>query len=503
MKLRSTWYNPLVMYRSWHYLTVIIISSALAVACGPVEDLRPRHSPATDPSQVYGPSLQDWALPQLETLGPLPHYSIQAELAPAGDRLEGQMTVVVPNAGPVPWTDLVFRLYPNTPHYNAAMDITQVHVGRDAVIPEFIAEGTALRLPLTTSLAPGEKVTVSFVFGVDLPRRDVGYTLFGWEDDILSLPGFYPTLAVRDATRWVSEVPPPFADVVFNPVASYDLEFTVPEGLTLVASGATLEKTLDEDGRVTWHIVGGPLRDMTVLLSHRWESASDTAAGATVTSYYPADAQASGQAALFHAAAALRLYSDLYGPYPYTEFDVVVAPLGLRGMEYSGLVTIGEDLYYDQRDRLPFLVAHETAHQWWYTQVGNDPLAHPWLDEGPAEYAAFDYYRGVYGQAAAEALLSSRWRTPYAVAATNGIDGPIDQAADVMTEANYELLAYAKAALFFDALRGWVGDEMYGQVMRAYIEAYRWRIATPQHLLGLAQSLSGVNLNSLAEQWLH
>jgi aminopeptidase N len=71
-----------------------------------------------------------------------------------------------------------------------------------------------------------------------------------------------------------------------------------------------------------------------------------------------------------------------------------------------------------------------------------------------------------------------------------------------MSETNYELLTYAKAALFFDTLRGWLGDEMYGQVMRAYVDTYRWRIATPQHFLGLAQSLSGVDLNSLAEQWL-
>ena len=48
-----------------------------------------------------------------------------------------------------------------------------------------------------------------------------------------------------------------------------------------------------------------------------------------------------------------------------------------------------------------------------------------------------------------------------------------------MTTANYELLAYAKAALFFDTLRGWLGDEMYSQIMRAYVETYRWRIATP------------------------
>jgi hypothetical protein len=489
------------MNRLWPWLTILSIV-ALTAACGTLDDLSPGRGAAPNHLQVYAPSLQDWAQPQLKAVGPLPRYAIQAELDPSGDVLYGQMSVVVPNTDAVPWPDLVFRLYPNTPHYGGALDVVQVQVNGEPVTAESDAEGAALRLLLPISLAPGEEVSVGMSFRADLPRRAEGYMLFGWEDGILSLPGFYPTLAVRDAGRWAAEVPPLFADVLFNPVALYDVEFTAPANLTLVASGATLSVTPTQDGRQVWRIVGGPLREMTILASDRWESVSDTAAGATVTSYYPMGAQAAGQAAQFHAAAALRLYSDLYGPYPYTEFDVVAAPLGFRGMEYSGLVTIGEDLYSQDRDQLPFLVAHETAHQWWYAQVGSDPLTHPWLDEGPAEYAAFDYYRGVYGQAAAEDLMSSRWRTPYAVAAANGIDGPIDQTAGVMSEANYELLVYAKAALFFDALRGWLGDEMYGQVMRAYIESYRWRIATPQHFLGLAQSLSGVNLNSLAEQWL-
>jgi hypothetical protein len=513
------------MNRLWLCLTIVAFG-AQVIACAPLPNLRPSSNPLPDPFQVYRTSLQEWAQPQLEVVGPLPRYTIHAELAPSGDRLDGQMGLVVPNPGSAPFPDLVFRLYPNMPHYGGVITVTQVQVNGVPIAAEPDAAGETLHLLLPTPVAPGEEVTVAMAFRVDLPRRAEGYTLFGWEDGILSLPGFYPTLAVHrgaagsDSSRWATEVPPNFADVLFNPVALYDVEFIAPATLSVVASGTTLQTTADqpvlsaprrdgapeaqaEEERRTWRIAGGPLRDMTILASDRWESVSDRAAGATVHSYYPLGAQAAGQAALFHAAAALRLFSDLYGRYPYSEFDVVAAPLGFRGMEYSGLVTIGEGLYGPYRDQLAFLVAHETAHQWWYAQVGNDPLAHPWLDEGPAEYAAFDYYRGVYGQAAAEDLLSARWRTPYAVAAARGIDGPVDQPASAMTSANYELLTYAKAALFFDALRGQLGDEMYHQVMRTYVETYRWQIVTPQHFFGLAQSLSGANLNPLAEKWLY
>jgi aminopeptidase N len=134
--------------------------------------------------------------------------------------------------------------------------------------------------------------------------------------------------------------------------------------------------------------------------------------------------------------------------------------------------------------------------------VGNDPLYHAWLDEGLAEYAAFDYYRGVYGQPAAEELLSVQWQISYSVAAARGIDGPVDQPASAMNPENYELLAYAKAALFFNALREQLGEETYFKVLRAYVESYRWQIVTPQHFFGLVQAVSGDNLNPLAEEWL-
>jgi aminopeptidase N len=108
----------------------------------------------------------------------------------------------------------------------------------------------------------------------------------------------------------------------------------------------------------------------------------------------------------------------------------------------------------------------------------------------------------VYGQTAAETLLSGRWQTPYAFAATQGIDGPVGQPASALTADNYELLVYAKAALFFNALRQRLGDKLYMEVMRTYVETYRWQIVTPQHFFGLARTVSGVNLNPLAEEWL-
>jgi aminopeptidase N len=458
--------------------------------------------PAPEAAVPAGIALQPWARAVFEQLGPIPAYVIQAALSDDGSDLDGRLTVTVPNAGPTAWPDLVFRLYPNMPQYAAHISVSDVAAEGRSLAAEYIADATALRIVLPQPLAPGDSATITMQFNVELPRHTETYTLFGWGDDILSLPGFYPTLAVRDQENWMTSTPPVFADVLFNAVADYRLELTAPADLTIVASGVTLSTGESTGSRSTWHIAGAPLRDLTLFASRRWQMVTDSAAGAVVSSYFPAGATASGEAALYHAAAALRLFSDLYGPYPYREFKVVAAPLGRRGMEYSGVVAIGEALYDQRRDELAFLVAHETAHQWWYAQVGNDPLTDPWLDEGLAEYAAFDYYRGIYGPAAAEDLLTRRWQAPVRFGDGGGIAGTVAMPADRMDERSYQLLAYAKAALFFNALREQVGDEAYRQTLQAYVRAYRWQIATPQQLLGLVQSATGADVRTLVSRWL-
>jgi aminopeptidase N len=271
--------------------------------------------------------------------------------------------------------------------------------------------------------------------------------------------------------------------------------------LVVVASGVTLNVLDNPDSSRTWQIVGGPLRDMTAIAGP-FQAVSESAAGATVTSYYLPGHEAAARVALGHATASLRLYSDLYGPYPYTELDLLEAPLNFRGMEYSGLVLIGEDLYQGhQRESLTFLVAHEVAHQWWYGVVGNNPYLHPWLDEGLAEYSAFDYYRNVFGEAEAERLMTGRWLIPFDSAA-GSVDGVVDRPAADFDPTSYELLVYAKAALFFNALREQLGEAMYRQVLQTYYLENRYKIVTPQTFLGTAQRVSGQNVDSLAEEWL-
>lgn len=455
-------------------------------------------TPPPDPFIHYRAILQPWAQTDIEANSPLPAYHITAKLDLKRTTLNGVMRLVVPNAG----SELVFRLYPNLEHYAGSLAVTHAQIDGQTVAFSYLANNTALRLPIPPTA--GRPLTVTLTFITQLRKTSLlegGYTLFGWAGDILSLPGFYPVLAVRQGEEWVIDQPPLHADVLFNEVALYQLDLALPQNLIVTGSGVVLNVINNSDGSRTWQLAGGPLRDMTVVAGP-FQAISDTAAGAGVTSYYLPGHEAAAQLALSHATASLRLYSDTYGPYPYTELDLVEAPLNVRGMEYSGLVLIGTELYDGQREFLTFLVAHEINHQWWYALVGNNPYRHPWLDEGLAEYGAFDYYRSVFGEAEAQELLTGRWNIPFSEAASGGVDGVVDQPADAFDPVMYELLVYSKAALFFHTLRTQLGDDLYHKILQTYYTENRYRIATPQTFLATAQRVSGQDLAPLAEEWL-
>ncbi len=73
-------------------------------------------------------------------------------------------------------------------------------------------------------------------------------------------------------------------------------------------------------------------------------------------------------------------------------------------MEYDGLYYLGESYYRQYKgEPLSYLVAiaaHETAHQWFYGVVGNDPAIEPWLDEALATYSELLYYQRYFPESA-------------------------------------------------------------------------------------------------------
>ena len=437
----------------------------------------------------------------IEQAGPYARYRLQLTLDTEKMRLNGRQQVIVPNETGLKLDEIVFRLYPNLPQYGGSMGIGPVWVDGERGTSSLRAEDTSLVVPLPEPLKPEGSVTISMTFDVEIPQQSDGYVLFGYSQGVWSLPDAYPLLAVHDGAGWHEDLAPAHGDAVFADAALYDVTLTLPPTLTVGLTGLVLSDTLSSSGQRVQHIVGGPFREFAWLASADFRVSETTAQGATVRSFYLPGDEAAGQAALNTAAASLRAYADAYGPYPFPEMLVVEAPMRFYGMEYPGLNLIGVSLYREYRAQLEDRVAHEIAHQWWYSQVGNDQVNTPWLDEGLAEYSTATYYRQIYGDARANTLVNQRWLVPYQLAVEEGRDAIVNQPSAAFGQ-EYEVVVYGKAALFFDALRQNLGEETYLAVLREYVDRFRWRIAKPDDLLRVVEEVSGQDVDALYNRWI-
>jgi aminopeptidase N len=160
----------------------------------------------------------------------------------------------------------------------------------------------------------------------------------------------------------------------------------------------------------------------------------------------------------------LALFSELYGEYPHSSLSVVEADFP-DGMEYDGIYYLGESYYRQYKgEPLSYLVAiasHETAHQWFYGIVGNDPAIEPWLDETLATYSELLYYERYFPE-----LVDGWWN--FRVESYSPDGWVNDTIYDHGSFRLYVNAVYLRGAQFLRDLRGEIGEEKFFGFLREY-----------------------------------
>jgi len=433
----------------------------------------------------------------------LTRYSVELSVNVESRVVEGRESVHYTNTEGVDLDEVVFRLFPQTPGYGGQMAVDQVLVDGRRADTRLDLMGSALHVALAPPLQAGESVVLELVFRAVVPE-DVGdgYGQFSFADGIMALPNVYPLIPVYDDEGWNVELAPPYGDAVHSDVALYRVQVSTPSDQTVVASGSTVARVGNTDGTVTTTFVSGPVRDFAVVMSSDFVTSTDSVDGVRVTSYYVPKDTEGGERTLSYAVGAMRVFNEYFGSYPYSELDVVETPTTAGGIEYPGLVVIAQRLYDQGVGFAEFVVAHEVAHQWWYALVGNDQVDEPWLDEALAQYSTLIYFEEVRGSRVAEEVRRRSFEDPYELLVTEGRDAPVGQPVRAFSAEDYGPVVYGKGPLFFQGLRDEVGDAEFRSLLRAYLDAFRYGIATPEGLLTVAEEVSSRQLDSLYEKWI-
>lgn len=433
-------------------------------------------------------------------------YHISLTLDAALQNLAGQETVTFTNRTNGPLSDVFFRLFPNYTNGGAGNEetISRVSVNGAQATPSLESANTALRVPLAVSLPPNGAAEFNFDFNVSIPvSNTTHYADFTDSEGIITLPSVYPMIPAYDEKGWHTELPPPYGDLVYADASVYDVTFTAPATMTVIASGSTIGETSNGSEK-TWHFVGGPMRDFDFNVSSDLKISTAQVGQVTVNSYYLPKDESGGKNVLKWATRALEVYNDRIGLYPFQELDVVETPTTAGGIEYPGCVVISSELYRDpkQSNFFEFAVVHEVAHQWWYAQVGDDQVNNPWMDESLAQYTSLIYYQDAYGQDVGNRILDSVFQGPYNDIKKNNQDKPAGLPVLDYSEKQYSDIVYGKGPLFFDAVRTQVGDETFFKFLQSYYQRYKYQIAKPEDMLATMEQVSGQNLDAIYRQWI-
>lgn len=322
-----------------------------------------------------------------------PHYALNVRIADDLKTVQGDLTVrFTPNR---PTSRLVFRLWPNGP--------LQRREGSQLEVGDATADGEKLSatrpdpttLVLRTSLRAGQTTTVHLPWKLAVPfkaRDRVSRFANG-----IRLGSFFPVLAWDPRRGWVTDPPARIlAESSTTPTADFDVRVTAPHGLQAIASGT-------EVAPGHWH--ARAVRDVGLAAAH-FDVVTGTAHAprpVTVRVAVAKSAAVQGRPALQRAIRALQHLSRLYGPYPWRTYTVVAPPdLHSTGIEYPTLSFIGASPI------LRLIVDHETAHQWFYSLVGNDQARDPWLDEALATWGEVQLGSGLPGGVAGEPAADFR-----------------------------------------------------------------------------------------------
>jgi len=315
-----------------------------------------------------------------------------------------------------------------------------------------------LLIPLGGILPDGASMTVRLGYTATLrPDLDGSNWLFSRAGGTLALYRWIP---------WVSRAAPfdrPNHGDPFVTPSSPRVTATVTTDVPMILASPVA--VLVADGR-TWSFEARDVRDVALVLAPDFVVATGDAGDVAVRAFTRPGGP-DGDRLVAHAVNALNEMADrLAVAYPWPAFTIVETNGGF-GMESPGLIWIPSGA---ESANIPYLVHHETAHQWFYGLTGNDQQAEPFADEAAADLLA----RTVLG-----ALRGSRCDR-----------APLDRGITGYSQACYYEVVYIQGGNLLDDLRETMGTDRFWTALRDYLDANRFGLAGTRQLLDVLQAAS-------------
>ena len=393
-----------------------------------------------------------------------------------------------------PITELVLMADPNS--WDSCLEIKSISLLDGISISNWELGENYLRIPLPISLEPQDEIGIEIQYELNIPAIPEPSSAtrpipFGYTQNQTNLVDWYLYFPpYRDDSGWVVLSPYYYGEHQVYETADFQIQLELinpPPNLTIAASSMPIT---DQTGIQVYQMEN--VRNFAFTASTQYTVLEDQFEDIKIFSYsFSPFSTSAAREVLNTTRAAVELYSNLFGQYPHSSLTVVEADF-LDGMEYDGLYFLSKGFYnlYDGTNRgyLTLIAAHETAHQWWYAEIGNDQAVNPWLDESLATYCELLFYENIDPSAV-------DWWWIYRVKFYEPV-GKINLAVeDYHGYTPYRNAVYLRGTLFFQELRNRMGDDNFFSFLQDLYSRNRDDILTPEKFWDCA-SYHGYNYDS-------
>ena len=371
---------------------------------------------------------------------PVPvHHDLKVTLHPQDQRLSGvdMLTLQVPS------DQVMLTLAEDA-------GIKDVSIGEKTA--EYTFQSGSLRIPVPDNLQESEiSVTVSYeAFFRDVAPKDPAYT----EDPSYGVTGVVSSEAtfLLASAEWYPDLP--------GSKSTFRLTVKAPAGYEAVTAGKRVSRSTKRGTSTSVWETTQPSRGLALSAGPYVVRETEVQEIPIYTYFFPEDDHLSKEY-LEATANYLKMYTDLFGPYPFEKF-AVVENFFPTGYGFSSYTLLGRKVI-----RLPFILetslGHEVSHAWWGNGVLVEPEQGNW-SEGLTSYVADHLYKE---KSSAKEGREYRLRVlrSYATLVSPENDFPLQDFTS-RTSPSTHAVGYGKTLMIFHMARRLVGEEAFWKGLR-------------------------------------
>lgn len=190
---------------------------------------------------------------------------------------------------------------------------------------------------------------------------------------------------------------------------------------------------------------------------------------------------------------AMAFFSEIFGPYPFSDEKYGMTQLGYYGAIENQTNTITNNMSQDWLD----VSVHELAHQWFADNITCQNWHHGWVNEGFASYAEALYFEHRDGYETYQNYVTSFEYFDSGTLYLEDISDPFNGV--------FRPIIYDKGAYVLHMLRGILSDELFFEVIYEYAtdEDYQFAWANTEDFQSVCEEVSGADLDYFFEQWIY